>query len=323
MPEDYPKNQDDVFEQHNPQALQEFGESQSEGLAPMDDEMSAQAQFVDPDEGRIKDKELAVDVAYAGKPDRDRALSHRKKAEEIRNVLRGVSEHTSSDEPLDADEKATSKSELKSRIDALDLSDFQNERLQSLVDRKDYLAGTDLEDKVVDDAKFWFEHAAAGYEGDAEDHEERADRLEYWTEILGTHPLSEAFLTQHRVSAEYLTSLEEELRDTEEYIAEYEEHLEVLEEWPMVAATGKGRELPSLQEITRQAYRGEPDEKEIFASTDEAIKDPNTTLGKICEMYRKAYRKARIEPHQKNRRELQSILEDVRSGRASDPDYTK
>lgn len=327
MTEDSPynhqqNNQDEMLETIGSPEPAGIEEGEFRAPVQIDEETSVGDQTNDPDAGRIKDKELAVDVAYAGKPDRDTALSYKKKAEEVRSVFRDVSKLASADESLDGDEKAANQREIKDKIDVLGLGGYTGSRLKTLVDRVNE-SGTNL-DELKGEAEFRIEDAAEGYDEEAKYYDGRADRLEYWTEVIGTHPLSEAFLTQHQVNADYLAGVEEDLHELEEQLADLEENLEGLEEWPLAAVTGnRSRALPTIQQIVGEAYLDEPDKTEIYASTDEVLKDPNTTLSKICKIYRKAFQKARIEPLQVAISMKQDILEDVRSGRASDPNYSK
>lgn len=310
------------------------GDGQTGYPNDLDGEPTTETPVVDPDAGRIKDKELAVDVAYAGKPARDLALRKRDKAESVRQLAQDLDERLDSQATLEPDEREEIEQEFRTKIGTRDVE---------LIDAvRDRISNRDFDNRIISEDDEQREKEIMDIIADSHDEEAKkeirnAERKEEWTEILGTKPLSEAFRQAHNVDAGYLMRIEDSIPKSKADLQRHQQMLEQLERNPILAIKGSDiladNRMPSLSTLMRTAYipqltdsdhqGDDPADKEAYDAYTEAISNPETTLGQLRDMYVQAYRKAYTKPLQKSIEVSESIIQDVKTGRASDPEYKK
>jgi hypothetical protein len=162
----------------------------------------------------------------------------------------------------------------------------------------------------------------------AERVDKEADRIETWASILYDHPVAQAYKETHPnidFSAPLLDRVERQA-DSDLIGAEWAtDKLDELSPnvylfgFPHQAALDKLYDT-SPNAVLTEAY-GDPDKSETgkskWAEWDQLTSDPGTTLGQLKDFYHEAFRTAYIEPKISSAHMIKSILEDVRSGRAS------
>ncbi len=71
-------------------------------------------------------------------------------------------------------------------------------------------------------------------------------------------------------------------------------------------------------EVISEVIEDKPPKSEAWEQYLTMVEDPNTTLGQLRDIYIKAFRKAHIEPKKRWAEPEKAILDDIRSGRASE-----
>lgn len=327
MSEDFPQQPkpiEDINNVQNPTPDQEVATAPVTFAGTTEGESNTELPVENVGDGRIEDKDKALDMAYAGKETREEAAALREEGKTLREQV------ALGDETINSEDNQFKPTSERRHI-------FETQK-----NREDLLRRSARKERLADRA------------------DREAQEIESWAEILYDNPISDAYRQAHQnihFTPKDLRYKEEELRRISEGIEWGEYKLAELQNTVGVTGidqgkdatqgpdprTGQLRERPPITTESllksasglgkaeyidlKQKYSEdteildrmiEPDIREIYDRYLSLLDAPDTTtITQLSGVFKDVYRKVRIEPMVNEYESNKQILDDIRSGRAS------
>ena len=288
-------------------------------------------------EGLIENPDKALDMAYAGKENREQAIENRELAKTIIDGREIAELDRASGQGRDGNVTLAERDEIEARKVVLDekYPDKKFSEKMDFIKDADSINTAEAE-MVYDDLK----GSADLLRWIAEEDDNTADNLENWAGVLYDHPVSEAYkeANQHMEFTPYALSYTEkqikimfDQADKVELMLEkvtLEERLDGIKRggkaFPDITTESMLEQMSGLSlndyknaNAAELEKRIEPGVKELFDRLISLKSKRETTIGDLSDLFADVFIAKEVEPIRSIAKGNQAMLEDIRSGRAS------
>ena len=153
-----------------------------------------------------------------------------------------------------------------------------------------------------------------------EEYNATAHRLEEWAGILHDHPVSEAYKAAHplfEITPQILLNMEDFSITDSDKADRYEEESKEIAGFDVLSGL-VGEDSTGLESLLNE-LRVLRDDGMQYTDRWNKLKDSrDTTLGEIADFYREVLQEAKVKPLRNRVNATRSILDEIRSGRASE-----